>query len=494
MERTTRAALVRQVVYAIERAMLPSPGGWGSEPEGCSQFSEAQPATLEASVHTGLITAVRPGIVPRTSYGPETEYHHLPATYLVFPGLVDPHVHLNEPGRTAWEGFETGTNAAASGGVTTLVDMPLNAIPPTTTLANLREKTRAAEGQCLVDVAFWGGVIPGNQEHLVPLVNAGVKGFKCFLIESGVDEFPCVSAAELDKSMAILEDAKSLLMFHAELDSGTTTKDEDFDEGKGQGGNGDPNLYASFLSSRAPRLELDAIELVIRLHKKYPALRTHIVHLSAADALPMIREARRVHGLPLTTETCLHYLTLSTDEIPDGQAEYKCCPPIRTPGNREALWAGLAEGTIDFVVSDHSPCTPELKEKGSLMDAWGGIGGLGLGLSLLWTEGAARSFPHLHGHLLKWLCERPAAFAGLHPRKGALAPGYQCDLCIFDPNLAFQVTKEDLKFKNKISAYVGKRLSGRVVATVLATQLVYTLDDISPPVGSSQRPGKLLLN
>ncbi|PLW26863.1 hypothetical protein PCANC_23864 [Puccinia coronata f. sp. avenae] len=373
MERTTRAALVRQVVYAIERAMLPSPGGWGSEPEGCSQFSEAQPATLEASVHTGLITAVRPGIVPRTSYGPETEYHHLPATYLVFPGLVDPHVHLNEPGRTAWEGFETGTNAAASGGVTTLVDMPLNAIPPTTTLANLREKTRAAEGQCLVDVAFWGGVIPGNQVRTSGAPRQRrVKGFKCFLIESGVDEFPCVSAAELDKSMAILEDAKSLLMFHAELDSGTTTKDEDFDEGKGQGGNGDPNLYASFLSSRPPG---------------WSWMRSSC----AADALPMIREARRVHGLPLTTETCLHYLTLSTDEIPDGRAEYKCCPPIRTPGNREALWAGLAEGTIDFVVSDHSPCTPELKEKGSLMDAWGGIGGLGLGLSLLWTEGAAEA-------------------------------------------------------------------------------------------------------
>ncbi|KAA1108639.1 hypothetical protein PGT21_019851 [Puccinia graminis f. sp. tritici] len=501
MKTMPRPSTVRQVVYAIERAMLPSLGGrtvdgTAERPSEAQEerFSEPQPATIEASIDTGLITAIRPGIVPRESYGADSvEYHLLPAPLIVFPGLVDPHVHLNEPGRTDWEGFETGTNAAAAGGVTTLVDMPLNAIPPTTTLANLNEKVRAAEGQCLVDVAFWGGVIPGNQDDLLPLVKAGVKGFKCFLIDSGVDEFPCVSAEDLEKSMAILQDAESMLMFHGELDCGEEggTSAELLKESQAQ----DPNLYASFLGSRAPKLELDAIELIIRLNKKYPNLRTHVVHLSAADALPMIREARTTHGLPLTTETCLHYLTLSTEEIPDGRAEYKCCPPIRTAANGDKLWEGLEEGTIDFVVSDHSPCTPELKETGSLMDAWGGIGGLGLGLSLLWTEGRKRAVSHLEGRLLKWLCERPASFASLDGHKGSLAPGYQCDLCIFDPNLAFQVTKEDLKFKNKISAYIGKHLSGRVVSTVLATRLVYDIEHlVSAPVGPSERLGMLLLN
>ncbi|KAI9613579.1 hypothetical protein H4Q26_010188 [Puccinia striiformis f. sp. tritici PST-130] len=461
MKTTTRPEIVSRAVYAIERAMLPSPVRstvTGTEDGSEEYFSVPQSVTIEASVHTGLITAVHPGIVPQTSYGDETEYHHIPERYIVFPGLVDPHVHLNEPGRTDWEGFETGTNAAAVGGITTLVDMPLNAIPPTTTLANLSEKVSAAEGQCLIDVAFWGGVIPGNQ------------------------------------------DADSMLMFHAELDCGEGSEKNpeqapnEGQENKGQGELGpDPNLYASFLASRAPRFELDAIELVIRLNKQYPKLRTHIVHLSAADALPLIQKARTVDGLPLTTETCLHYLTLSTEAIPDGRAEYKCCPPIRTAANRDELWKGLESGIIDFVVSDHSPCTAELKE-GSLMEAWGGIGGLGLGLSLLWTEGRARALSNLEGRLLKWLCERPASFAGMGSLKGSLAPGYQCDLCIFDPNLAFQVSKEDLKFKNKISAYLGKRLSGRVVSTVLATELVYDIDHLSAPVARSERRGKLLLN
>jgi len=471
--------------------MLPS--GRGGE-----GFSEPQRVTIEASVETGRITAIHDGIVEAGSYGAETEYHYLDAHLLVFPGLVDPHVHLNEPGRTDWEGFHSGTNAAAAGGITTLVDMPLNAIPPTTTLANLLEKTRAAEGQCLVDVAFWGGVIPGNQDHLVPLVNAGVKGFKCFLIDSGVEEFPCVSPDQLETAMAVLQDAGSMLMFHAELErpeAGTATESRATTTTTKREQSEDPNLYASFLASREPRLELDAIELVIRLNKKFPKLRTHIVHLSAADALPMIREAQEVDGLPLTTETCLHYLTLAREEIPDGRAEYKCCPPIRGSENRRRLWEGLEEGTISFVVSDHSPCTRELKERGSLMEAWGGIGGLGLALSLLWTEGHARAVPHLAGRLLKWLCERPAAFAGLHTFKGSLAIGFQCDLCIFRPDLTFQVGEEELKFKNKISAYLGKRLTGRVVSTVLATRLVYHLDHPpGPPGDPSSRPGRLLLN
>ncbi|KNE97919.1 hypothetical protein PSTG_08793 [Puccinia striiformis f. sp. tritici PST-78] len=335
MKTTTRPDTVSRAVYAIERAMLPSPVRstvTGAEDESEEQyFSVPQSVTIEASVHTGLITAVHPGIVPQTSYGDETEYHHIPQRYLVFPGLVDPHVHLNEPGRTDWEGFETGTDAAAVGGITTLVDMPLNAIPPTTTLANFVRKVSAAKGQCLIDVAFWGGVITGNQA-----IKAGVRGFKCFLIESGVDKFPCVSIQDLEKSMPILQDADSMLMFHAELDCGEgSEKTSEQAPHKGQARSG-PESVRELSGLQGAPFELDAIELVIRLNKQYLKLRTHIVHLSAADALPLIQEAQTVGGLPLTTETCLHYLTLSTEEIPDGRAEYKCCPPIRTAANQES--------------------------------------------------------------------------------------------------------------------------------------------------------------
>ncbi|KAH9462013.1 hypothetical protein Pst134EB_005930 [Puccinia striiformis f. sp. tritici] len=280
-----------------------------------------------------------------------------------------------------------------------------------------------------------------------------------------------------------------MLMFHAELDCGEGSEKNpeqapnEGQENKGQGElDQDPNLYASFLASRAPRFELDAIELVIRLNKQYPET-AHSHRPSQCGG----RVAVDSEGPNSRWASSNHR------EIPDGRAEYKCCPPIRTAANRDELWKGLESGIIDFVVSDHSPCTAELKE-GSLMEAWGGIGGLGLGLSLLWTEGRSRALSNLEGRLLKWLCERPASFAGMGSLKGSLAPGYQCDLCIFDPDLAFQVTKEDLKFKNKISAYLGKKLSGRVVSTVLATELVYDIDHLSAPVARSERRGKLLLN
>ncbi|POV98776.1 hypothetical protein PSHT_13866, partial [Puccinia striiformis] len=453
-------------------AMLPSPVRstvTGAEDESEEQyFSVPQSVTIEASVHTGLITAVHPGIVPQTSYGDETEYHHIPQRYLVFPGLVDPHVHLNEPGRTDWEGFETGTD-----------------------------------------------------DDLLPLVKAGVRGFKCFLIESGVDKFPCVSIQDLEKSMPILQDADSMLMFHAELDCGEgSEKTSEQAPHKGQARSG-PESVRELSGLQGAPFELDAIELVIRLNKQYLKLRTHIVHLSAADALPLIQEAQTVGGLPLTTEDQyssgkrkgdrltgdLFALFDVIDRRDSGRtcgvqvlsANQDCSQPrIRTAANRDELCKGLESGIIDFVVSDHSPCTAELKE-GSLMEAWGGIGGLGLGLSLLWTEGRARALSNLEGRLLKWLCE-------LCSLKGSLAPRYQCDLCIFTPTcpsklrhnldlpitygltafaylslfvfstspwiyLRQKVTKEDLKFKNKISAYLGKRLSGRVVSTVLATEL-----------------------
>lgn len=492
-------SILTHAVFAIERAILPTSR---SQP-GQQPASSPRSVTIEASLSTGLITEIHyDRIIPRSVYGPQFDYHHVPADHLVFPGLIDPHVHLNEPGRTDWEGFETGTNAAASGGITTLIDMPLNSIPPTTTLSNLEEKCRAARGQCKVDVGFWGGVIPGNQDHLVPLVEAGVKGFKCFLIDSGVEEFPCVTADDLEVSMPILQELDSLLLFHAELDCPASnhshprskTDDQDAVE-RAREANGspklkleadqDPNLYSTFLNSRSIRFELDAISTLIHLNKRFPKLRTHIVHLSSADALPLIQGAKD-WGLPLTTETCLHYLTLSTENIPDGRAEYKCCPPIRTPTNRDRLWNGLLTNQIEFIVSDHSPCTSELKESATnLMEAWGGIGGLGLGLSLIWNEGSNRKIANLESWILQWFCERPARFVKLDTLKGFLKIGHQCDLCIFDPNLSFQVTKQDLNFKNKISPYLGMTLKGRVISTILAGKVIYELAHQSPTTAAS---------
>ncbi|KAF6762974.1 allantoinase [Ephemerocybe angulata] len=380
---------------------------------------------------------------------------------IIIPGLVDAHVHLNEPGRTAWEGFWTGTRAAAAGGITTVIDMPLNSLPPTTTVANLEEKRQAAAGQCHTDVGFWGGVIPGNQEHLTPLVKAGVKGFKCFLIESGVDEFPCVTEPDLHSAMEKLQAGSSVLLFHAELDSAIPSVN-----------NPNPTLYKTFLNSRPEQFEADAISLVYKLQKAYPDLRTHVVHLSAASALPTIRQARR-EGLPLTVETCFHYLCLNAESIPDGHTEFKCCPPVREDSNRDELWNALKEGIIDCVVSDHSPCVVELKkiDTGDIMSAWGGISTLGLGLSLLWTEAKKRGVPLRQ--VVEWMSKKTAAHASLGDTKGQLNVGYDGDFVLWDPEASFKVTKELLQYKNKISPYEGLELTGRVEKTYLRGELVY---------------------
>ncbi|KAJ7497320.1 allantoinase [Mycena latifolia] len=430
------------------------------------------PATITID-SSGKITAVQDGWQTR-----DPASHH--GTWIdaqdsiVIPGLVDAHVHLNEPGRTDWEGFWTGTRAAAAGGVTCVVDMPLNSIPPTCTVANLALKRAAASAQCFTDVAFWGGVIPGNQDHLKPLVDAGVKGFKCFLIESGVEEFPCVSEADAQAAMEILQQSPTVLLFHAEFD----------------GSPSDPQpappstVYSTFLRSRPEKLETDAISLITKLQGLYPLLRCHIVHLSAASALPLIRAAKS-SGLNLTVETCFHYLCLSADDIPSGRPEFKCCPPIRENINRELLWEALLDGSIDCVVSDHSPCIAELKkiDQGDIMGAWGGISTLGLGLSLLWTEGSKRGATL--AQILEWTSKKTAEHAGLAELKGQLKVGFDGDFVIWDPSAEFTVTKDLLQFKNKLSPYEGLTLRGRVEQTYVRGSLVYDRQTgfESPPSG-----------
>lgn len=342
------------------------------------------------------------------------------------------HVHLNQPGRTQWEGFATGTTAAVHGGVTTLVDMPLNSIPPTTTVKNLEEKRAAAVDAGLhCDVAFWGGIIPGNADDLVPLLKAGVRGFKCFLIESGVDEFPCVNERDLDLACKALEKYDGpapLVMFHAELDEHPHAHQESTT---------DPASYVTFLESRPESLETAALSLILRLCARYPSLRFHIVHLSAGSALPKLREARANGIRNLTVETCFHYLTLSSEEIPDNATQYKCCPPIRTEANRQLLLQAVLDGEIDYIVSDHSPCTPELK-KGDFMSAWGGVSGLGMGLPLLWTEEKIRALGLIK--VVDLLCGRQAKQVNL-TQKGAIEAGKDADFAVFDPEKAVQVTK-----------------------------------------------------
>ncbi|EPQ57756.1 allantoinase [Gloeophyllum trabeum ATCC 11539] len=420
------------------------------------------PATIIVDKTTGKITDIQLNTAERGAYHGLRDEDYIDAgSKFIIPGLVDAHVHLNEPGRTEWEGFYTGTRAAASGGITTVVDMPLNSIPPTTTVENLEIKRAAARGQCWIDVAFWGGVIPGNQADLIPLVDAGVKGFKCFLIESGVEEFPCVVEQDVAKAMQTLQGKPTVLQFHAELGEPPSHAEA-----------ADPRAYSTYLATRPESLETNAIQLITSLHAQHPALRCHIVHLSASSALPLVRAAKAA-GLNLTVETCFHYLCLRAADVPHGHAEFKCCPPIRDDGNREALWAALRDGTIDMVVSDHSPCVGELKrpDDGNLLKAWGGVSTLGLGLSALWTEGRKRGVSVVD--VVKWMAERTAAHAGLAERKGAIKVGFDADLVVWDPEAEFTVTKENLNFKNKLSPYEGMTLAGRVEKTYLRGQLVY---------------------
>jgi allantoinase len=381
---------------------------------------------------------------------------------VVMPGLVDTHVHLNEPGRTEWEGFETATLAAAAGGVTTLVDMPLNSIPPTTTVAGLSTKLAAAKEKCTVDLGFWGGVVPGNTPELAGLHEAGVVGFKCFLVPSGVDEFPHVTEENLREAMPELARLGALLIVHAELPGPIE---------QAECAAGGAREYRSFLCSRPAAAENEAVALMIRLSRQF-GTRVHIVHLSSAEAIPLLREAQR-DGVMITAETCPHYLHLLAEDVPDGATEYKCCPPIRGPENREQLWQGLGAGTISIIVSDHSPCPGSMKQqdRGDFLDAWGGIASLELRLPVTWTEAERRGFSLTQ--LTRWLCSGPAALVGVRGRKGEIVAGADADLVIWDPEEEFRVAPELLHHRHKLTPYAGETLRGVVKKTFLRGRKIY---------------------
>ncbi|MGK5544378.1 allantoinase AllB [Streptomyces sp. URMC 127] len=368
----------------------------------------------------------------------------------LLPGLVDTHVHVNDPGRTAWEGFRTATRAAAAGGVTTLLDMPLNSIPPTTTVAHLRAKQAVARPAAHVDVGFWGGALPGNTADLGPLHEAGVFGFKAFLSPSGVEEFPSLAPGDLETAAARIAGLGGLLIVHAEDPARLERAPQ----------RGGPR-YADFLASRPRAAENEAVDRLIAVSRRL-GTRVHILHLSSSDALPAIAAAK-ADGVPVTAETCPHFLTLTAEEVPDGATEFKCCPPIREAANQDALWAALADGTLDCVVSDHSPCTTDLKVP-DFGAAWGGISSLQLGLPAVWT--AARRRGHTLADVARWMSAGPAALAGLH-RKGAVAPGRDADFTVLDPEAAFTVDPAALHHRNHVTAYAGRTLHGVVRSTWL---------------------------
>jgi allantoinase len=391
---------------------------------------------------------------------------------LLMPGLVDCHVHVNEPGRTEWEGFESATRAAAAGGITSIVDMPLNSSPVTTTAAALALKRDAARGRVNVDCGFWGGVVPGNAAELRPMAESGARGFKAFLVHSGIDDFPAAREADLRAALPILAERGVPLLAHAELELPT---------GAGPEG-ADPRLYETYLRSRPRAWENEAIRLLVRLCRETGA-RIHVVHLSSSDALGDLRAAR-AEGLPITAETCPHYLTFTAEQVPDGATEFKCAPPVREKANREALWEGLRDGTLDFVVSDHSPCTPSLKarESGDFMQAWGGISSLQVVLPALWTEARRRGFRP--ADVARWTSRATADFAGLGRSKGRLAVGLDADFVVWQPEREWRVEPARLHHRHKLTPYAGRTLLGVVEATYLRGRKVYDRGTLAPePAG-----------
>ena len=370
---------------------------------------------------------------------------------VVSPGIVDTHVHINEPGRTEWEGFVTATHAAAGGGVTTLVDMPLNSVPPTTTVEGLSAKRQAGAGRVHVDVGFWGGVVPGNDPQVGPLIDAGVRGFKCFLVPSGVDEFPSVGEADLRRALPIIAGRGVPLLVHAELfalDPGDVP-----DESRSR--------YAAYLATRPPDAEIEAVRLMVRLAREFRA-RVHIVHVSAAGTVTELARAQ-AEGVAITGETCPHYLMFAAGDVPDGATAFKCAPPIRDDTHRRALWEGLRARTLSLVASDHSPAPAALKRPGDFFRAWGGVASLELSLAAVWSLARMRGFG-VHD-LARWMSEAPARLAGLGGRKGTLEAGADVDMIVWDPDAEFVVDAEHLRQRHKLTPYDGRTLSGVVRAS-----------------------------
>lgn len=377
----------------------------------------------------------------------------LPDEQVLLPGMIDTHVHINDPGRSDWEGFETATRAALKGGYTTLVDMPLNSLPSTVSVEALETKKEAAQANCFVDMGFWGGAIPGNKADLEPLHRAGVFGFKCFLADSGVPEFPPLDADQLNEYLDEIARLGSLMIIHAE--DPTTLESAPVVPGR---------AYSDFLASRPDASEVEAIRVVIDAVRRSGA-RAHILHLSSAEALPLIREAKQ-EGLPLTVETCPHYLSFDADTIREGSTAHKCCPPIRSLDNQDRLWDALRDGTIDCIVSDHSPSTAELKqmEIGDFATAWGGVSSIQVAFTAVWTAARARGFELTD--VVRWMCERPAEIVRMQD-KGAIALGHSADLIAYAPDERWTVDVNELEHRNKISAYDGLELSGRTHTTWL---------------------------
>jgi allantoinase len=389
---------------------------------------------------------------------------------VVMPGLVDTHVHVNEPGRTLWEGFTSATRAAIAGGVTTLLDMPLNAVPATTTVKALDAKRVATAGKYSVDVGFIGGVVPGNTHALPALRAGGALAFKCFLTPSGVDEFRHVTEADLREAFPVLATLGVPLMVHAESPELLLPPPE-----------GGAKEYAAWLASRPAESERAAIELLVRLVEWCP-VPVHVVHLSSAEGLAAVHAAR-ARGLPITAETCPHYLVFAAEEIPDGGTEYKCAPPIRSARERDALWQGLLDGDIDMIVSDHSPAPPAMKPAGDFFAAWGGIASLQLGLPAVWTAAMERGIGV--DRIARWMSTAPAMRVGLAGRKGMIAPGYDADIVVWDPGARFAVESSKLQHRHPLTPYAGRRLHGVVSATYLRGQPAYRDGQFAEPRGKT---------
>lgn len=482
--------------------------------------------TIVISNTTGKITAVFDSILPPSDFPVGTPYRDY-SPQVILPGLVDAHVHLNEPGRTEWEGFYTGTQAAAFGGVTTVIDMPLNAIPPTTTVANLHEKIKAAQGKCWVDVGFYGGIIPGNAHELRALVREGVRGFKGFLIESGVEEFPAVSYNDIQKVFEELADEPTTVMFHAEMlpPWADSVGDDVQTSLPPLAPRGALDSYDTFLQSRPPAFETYAIEQILSLAHIAPKLALHIVHLSAMQGIPLLRKARE-QGINITAETCPHYLSLAAEQVMDGDTRHKCCPPIREQSNQDKLWAELLQhaedGVIKTVVSDHSPCTPDLKllpshvpghlrpakdmtktdgqneEAGNFFSPWGGISSVGLGLPILWTEMTRRGLTTAESdaailNLTQWCCVNTALQVGLEKQKGTIAVGFDADFCIFDDTAEWTVEPSTMLFRNKCSPYQGKTMTGMVKETWLRGRRIFVKGGENGGFVNEKCSGELLL-